>query len=88
MFFASEIVLLGTYEISSFSALVIASALSTVVSRAYYGAVPAFPIPAYTIVNALAISLPGQGAAYARSPAAPLACPLPVPVCDSNGNCQ
>lgn len=52
MFFAAEIVLLGTYEISSFSALVISSVLSTVVSRAYYGAVPAFPIPDYTIVNA------------------------------------
>ncbi len=51
MFFAAEIVLLGTYEISSFSALVIASALSTVVSRAYYGEIPAFPIPAYHIVN-------------------------------------
>ncbi len=57
MFFAAEIVLLGTYEISSFSALVIASALSTVVSRAYYGAVPAFPIPDYTIVNAF-VELP------------------------------
>jgi len=51
IFFAAEIVLLGTYEISSFSALVISSALSTVVTRAYYGAIPAFPIPAYTIVN-------------------------------------
>ena len=51
MFFAAEIVLLGTYEISSFSALVISSAMSTVVSRAYYGAIPAFPIPPYTIVN-------------------------------------
>ena len=51
MFFASEIILLGTYEISSFSALVISSAMSTVVSRAYYGAIPAFPIPPYTIVN-------------------------------------
>ncbi len=51
MFFAAEIVLLGTYEISSFSALVISSALSTVVSRAYYGEIPAFPIPDYTIVN-------------------------------------
>ena len=51
MFFASEIVLLGTYEISSFSALVIASALSTVVCRAYYGEIPAFVIPDYTIVN-------------------------------------
>ncbi|WP_035273861.1 chloride channel protein [Desulfogranum japonicum] len=51
IFFAAEIVLLGTYEISSFSALVISSALSTVVSRAYYGQVPAFPIPDYQIVN-------------------------------------
>ncbi|WP_448875297.1 chloride channel protein [Desulfobulbus propionicus] len=51
MFFAAEIVLLGTYEISSFSALVISSALATIVSRAYYGEVPAFPIPDYAIVN-------------------------------------
>ncbi len=51
MFFAAEIVLLGTYEISSFSALVISSAMATVVSRAYYGAIPAFSIPPYTIVN-------------------------------------
>lgn len=51
MFFAAEIVLLGTYEISSFSALVIASALSTVVSRAWYGEIPAFPIPNYHMVN-------------------------------------
>ncbi len=51
MFFAAEIVLLGTYEISSFSALVIASAFSTVVSRAWYGEVPAFPIPDYHMVN-------------------------------------
>ena len=51
MFFAAEIVLLGTYEISSFSALVISSAFSTVVSRAWYGEVPAFPIPDYHMVN-------------------------------------
>jgi CIC family chloride channel protein len=51
IFFAAEIVLLGSYEISSFAALVIASALSTVVTRAYYGAVPAFPIPDYHVVN-------------------------------------
>lgn len=51
IFFASEIVLLGTFEISSFAALVIASALSTVVTRAYYGATPAFPIPHYEMVN-------------------------------------
>jgi CIC family chloride channel protein len=51
IFFAAEIVLLGTYEFSSFAALVISSALATVVSRAYYGATPAFPIPDYHIVN-------------------------------------
>ena len=51
IFFAAEIVLLGSYEISSFAALVIASALATVVSRAYYGEVPAFPIPDYHVVN-------------------------------------
>jgi CIC family chloride channel protein len=51
IFFASEIVLLGTFEISSFAALVIASALSTVVTRAYYGETPAFPIPDYFMVN-------------------------------------
>ncbi|MCI5210860.1 MAG: chloride channel protein, partial [Candidatus Electrothrix sp. ATG2] len=36
IFFAAEIILLGTYKISSFSALVVASAMATVVSRAYY----------------------------------------------------
>lgn len=51
IFFASEIVLLGTFEITSFGALVIASALSTVVTRAYYGETPAFPIPHYEMVN-------------------------------------
>jgi chloride channel protein, CIC family len=57
VFFASEIVLLGTYEISSFAALVIASAMATVVSRAYYGGSPAFPIPDYHLVNH-AVELP------------------------------
>ncbi|NOQ45120.1 MAG: CBS domain-containing protein [Desulfobulbaceae bacterium] len=51
IFFAAEIVLLGSYEVSSFAGLVIASALSTVVSRAWYGEVPAFPIPDYHMVN-------------------------------------
>ncbi len=51
VFFAAEIVLLGTYEISSFSALVISSAMATVVSRAYYGESPAFPIPDYHLIN-------------------------------------
>ncbi|MBU1709179.1 MAG: chloride channel protein, partial [Proteobacteria bacterium] len=51
VFFASEIVLLGTFELSSFAALVISSAMATVVSRAYYGESPAFPIPDYHLIN-------------------------------------
>ncbi len=51
IFFAAEIVLLGSYEISSFAAMVIASAMATVISRAYYGEIPAFPIPDYHVVN-------------------------------------
>lgn len=51
VFFASEIILLGTYEISSFSALVISSAMATVVSRATYGETPAFPVPDYHLIN-------------------------------------
>lgn len=53
VFFASEIVLLGTMEISSFAALVIASAMSTVITRAYFGPLSVFPIPEYTVVNYL-----------------------------------
>ncbi len=51
IFFASEIVLLGSFEISSFAALVVASAISTVVTRAYFGENPAFPVPDYNVVN-------------------------------------
>lgn len=51
VFFASEIVLLGTYEMTSFSALVISSAMATVVSRATYGETPAFPVPDYQLIN-------------------------------------
>ncbi|MGW8287913.1 MAG: chloride channel protein [Desulfobulbales bacterium] len=54
VFFAAEIVLLGTYEIASFSMLVISSAIATVVSRAYYGENPAFPILEFHLVNPLA----------------------------------
>ncbi len=53
IFFASEIVLLGTFEISSFAALVIASAISTMVTRAYFGETSIFHIPDYQIVNYL-----------------------------------
>lgn len=51
IFFAAEIVLLGTYEIKSFSALVTASAISTVVTRAYFGEMSVFVIPQYNVVN-------------------------------------
>jgi len=54
VFFAAEILLLGTYEISSFSALVVSSAIATVISRAYYGATPVFPIPAFGLVSPIA----------------------------------
>lgn len=53
IFFAAEIVLLGTYEISSFAALVIASAMATVVTRGWYGEMSAFTIPQYAVVNYL-----------------------------------
>lgn len=51
IFFAAEIVLLGTYEVSSFAALVTASAISTVVTRAYFGELNVFVIPKYNVVN-------------------------------------
>lgn len=51
IFFAAEIILLGTYEISSFGALVTASAISTVVTRAYFGELSVFVIPKYNVVN-------------------------------------
>ena len=53
VFFASEIVLMGSYGSNSFSALVISSAMATVISRAFYGTTPAFPIPDYNLVNPL-----------------------------------
>ncbi len=53
VFFAAEIVLLGTYEIASFSVLVISSAIATVISRSYYGENPAFPTPSFHLVNHL-----------------------------------
>ncbi len=52
--FSAEIILLGTYEISSFSALVVSSAMATVISRAYYGAAPTFQIPPYELVSPIA----------------------------------
>jgi CIC family chloride channel protein len=53
--FAVEIVLLGNYELSSFSAIVISSGVATVISRGYYGASPAFPVPQYNLRSPLEI---------------------------------
>jgi CIC family chloride channel protein len=47
--FATEIVLLGNYELTSFAAIVISSGIATVVSRGYYGANPVFTVPAYEV---------------------------------------
>ncbi len=53
--FAVEIVLLGNYELSSFSLIVISSGIATMISRGYYGANPAFPVPKYNLRSPLEI---------------------------------
>lgn len=45
--FATEIVLLGNYELTSFASIIISSGIATVVSRVYYGENPIFTVPAY-----------------------------------------
>jgi len=52
VFFAHEIVLLSSFELSSFTSIVIASGMSTVVSRALLGNIPAFRVPPYTLSSA------------------------------------
>jgi hypothetical protein len=42
----------------------------------------------FNLVNALLVVLPDRAIGYVRKPAAPLACPLPEPVCDTNKNCH
>ena len=39
-------------------------------------------------IQALAVILPDQNVGYVRSPESPMACPLTIPVCDDNKNCQ
>jgi len=55
--FAMEIILLGNYELRSFAAVVVASGISTVVSRSYYGESPEFPVPFYDMVSPMEIPL-------------------------------
>ncbi|MCP3175736.1 chloride channel protein [Desulfuromonas sp. KJ2020] len=57
VFFAQEIVLLSSFELSSFTSIVIASGMSTVVSRALLGNVPAFAVPPYVMGSAWEIAL-------------------------------
>lgn len=48
VFFALEVVI-GHYALSAFAPVVLASIAGTMVSRAYYGAYPAFELPIYAI---------------------------------------
>jgi len=52
VFFAQEIVLLSSFELSSFTSIVIASGMSTVISRALLGNTPAFAVPPYVLNSA------------------------------------
>jgi CIC family chloride channel protein len=47
--FATEIVLLGNFELTSFGAIVVSAGMATVVSRAYYGENPAFHVAQYSL---------------------------------------
>lgn len=49
--FATEIVLVGNFEVSSFAAAIIASGLATAVSQAVYGTHPAFEIAQYHLAR-------------------------------------
>jgi CIC family chloride channel protein len=55
--FATEIVLLGNYALTSFAAIVVSSGIATVVSRMYYGENPIFMVPKYEVVSAYEIPL-------------------------------
>lgn len=55
--FATEIVLLGNFALTSFAAIVVSSGIATVVSRMYYGEHPIFTVPEYELVSAYEIPL-------------------------------
>jgi hypothetical protein len=42
----------------------------------------------YSMVSALLVVLPEESAVISRGPGAPIACPVPDPVCDTSGNCH
>ena len=47
--FATEIVLLGNFELTSFGVIVISAGMATAVSRIYYGSSPVFAVPQYDL---------------------------------------
>ena len=49
VFFAQEIVLLASFELASFTSIVIASGMATVVSRALLGNIPELHAPSYVV---------------------------------------
>ncbi len=55
--FATEIVLLGNFALTSFAAIIVSSGIATVVSRMYYGENPIFTVPKYELVSAFEIPL-------------------------------
>jgi CIC family chloride channel protein len=50
VFFALEVVI-GSYAITTFAPLVVASVIGTIISRLYYGDFPSFILPQYQIVS-------------------------------------
>jgi len=57
VFFATEIVLLSSFEVASFTSIVIASGMATVVSRALLGDVSEIVAPTYSMVSLWEIGL-------------------------------
>jgi CIC family chloride channel protein len=55
--FAFEIVLLGSYELTSFGAIVISAGMGTVVSRAVFGDSPAFHPPVFAMEHTWELAL-------------------------------
>jgi hypothetical protein len=47
-----------------------------------------YTVGTFSAASALVVVLPEQAVSYARSPMAPLACPLPEPVCNNNKICH
>ena len=57
VFFATEIVLLSSFEVASFTSIVISSGMATVVSRALLGDAPELVAPPYVLTNFWEIGL-------------------------------